>query len=86
MRLLLLFVLFLFFVSACDLAGEATSRGLYKEDPASKVPKCDANEAVQLVFDMVGEGASDTKIMKTLDKMGCSELNEGVKVKEVRRR
>jgi hypothetical protein len=76
-KLLLLLVVLVFVVSACDLAGQA-GRGLNVKDERVS---CDVDKAVDLVFRMVGDGASDRKIMNALDRMGCEELVMGVRVR-----
>ena len=77
MKKLLLLIALMIFVSACDLAGEA-GRGLNVKDERVS---CDVDKAVDLVFRMVGDGASDRKIMNALDRMGCEELVRGVRVR-----
>ncbi len=77
-KLVFLFVLFVFVISACDLAGESI-RGV--KITTKKASVCDVNEAVGLVFRMVSEGASNSKIENALNKIDCDMLNKGVKVR-----
>jgi len=76
-KLVFLFVLFVFVISACDLAGEGVRS---VKTQTNKASVCDVNEAVEVLFGMVSEGASNSKIKNALNKIGCYNLVKGVKV------
>ena len=76
-KLVFLFVLFVFVISACDLAGEANKSLKVKKE---LFEVCNVDNAVEVLFGMVSEGASNSKIENALNKIGCDMLNKGVKV------